>query len=506
MNNNINDIDAIADNLLLCETLTYDIYNKYFNTGLCVCVNCDAVIDIDHVYAQQSLSDYTHDIYNTIMLHVQQHYLNLSNPPNISSNINTSSNNHSRSNSIASSRSQTQTFDSIDSIMSNMAEQILNSQHQTTSTSRRRRRSRSRHVNYSHTYISDTPESLSSIISCSISDILNHCKHSSNLPDNSSDNDTDDTNDTIDNSVDDSVDNSVDDSMDDLIDDSIYHESSKYINYYPHRVDNENHIEDDEDNNNNDNEEDEVAAEDIDELSEEYDESYESGVLDESDEQEFCEYTYRCPVCENGYNDQYTLGRHFIRRHNDYNSYTSLDQKRGDGFPGFEVLIKIGMVTIPKEEETEKGSDYELCVVCCDEYTHTMHDTIKTYEDSDKNIKVYDDLLKHGDKNKKYNRFNDDTKLLYLNYKDNMPRYPIKMKCCRKIYCSECLRRHVNAKNGEPECPFCRRSFIQDDKRYIIFDERPESKIKQDPTPYQTKKRISYIDYTYDSDSDNEYC
>lgn len=477
MNNNTNDINDIADNLLLCDTLTYDIYNKYFNTGMCKCINCDAIIDLGHVYEKQT-NDYSHDIYNTIMSHVQQHY-NLS-IPNTSSNI---YNNNLVDNN-----------DSINSILSNSVNHILNDNHAVRSDRRRSRR-----VNHDHRSFIDTPEPLSGIISSSILDIINQYNITSNIsrdliinhPHNDNINDTDDTDDTddtndIDNTVDD-TDNTVDDTDDtDSVND--YAIDERFDDFIMRIVRNSG-INHSGNNINEDNED----SEEIEEYSEEEDESY---------DQEECEYTYRCPVCENGYNDQFTLGRHFIRRHNDYNSYTSLDQKRGDGFPGFEVLIKIGMLSIPKEEEKE--SIDETCIVCCDDYTHTIHDTIKTYEDNDKNIKIYDDLLKYEDKNIKYNTFNDDMKLIYLGYKDKMPRYPIKMKCCRKIYCSECLRKHINAKNGEPECPFCRRSFIQDKKQYIIFDERPESKIKEDPTPYQSRRRISYIDYTYDTGTDEE--
>lgn len=185
------------------------------------------------------------------------------------------------------------------------------------------------------------------------------------------------------------------------------------------------------------------------------------------------EYQYRCPICSRGYNDQIDLGNHFMRRHNNYDVLNMLDQKPCDGFPGFDVLNKIGMMRMMHFKEKLSSNN---CPLCFYEYD------IGEFSASD------DILYTNLDKYSKYNTFRCDTRKIYIDRQHKVIRKPIKMLCCKTEFCNSCLRKHINSKYGEPECPFCRKNHTRNDKKYIVFDERPQSKIDLESNPYQEIK------------------
>ncbi len=238
-------------------------------------------------------------------------------------------------------------------------------------------------------------------------------------------------------------------------------------------------------------------GDDLDDVNHNYDEEEEEEDYDDDDDDDNTEedndndneeidYAYRCPVCENGYANQITLGNHFMLRHNNFTERTILDQKKSDGFPGFEVLNKIGMIRFIRENEKKNDP---ICVICCNHYDNCMQS------------KTDDVTINKKTRNKKYRNFIDDTKLLYLYNIDQTIRHPVELLCCKAKFCSTCLRDHINSRFGDPECPFCKKNHVDEDKRFIIFDERPKSKIEQDPDPY--KKIINYSKKLVFSDNDD---
>ncbi|VBB17787.1 hypothetical protein YASMINEVIRUS_250 [Yasminevirus sp. GU-2018] len=198
----------------------------------------------------------------------------------------------------------------------------------------------------------------------------------------------------------------------------------------------------------------------------------------ESDYDDDYDYPFRCPVCERGYNNQIGLGTHFMLRHNNYQDLHVLDNiVRRDGFPGFELLVKIGMIKFINDSAK---IECDVCPVCCIQYTGVSRGKTDDHLHSQKEIH---DMTRSTPKHV-FSKFTDDMKILYLKSLDTVHRYPVKLVCCRADFCTECLRDHVNSRLGEPECPFCRKSHTRRDLRFVIYDDRPKSKINSDPNPY----------------------
>ena len=180
------------------------------------------------------------------------------------------------------------------------------------------------------------------------------------------------------------------------------------------------------------------------------------------------EYRYRCHVCNRGYDNEMRLNTHFMRNHNNFDGLNILDKKASNGFPGFDVLQKIKMIRYVQAHEK---MDDNICCICCNTYDKKMYN--KT-----------DDDIYLKDKITIYKNNIDDHKLLYLKKDSVMKRMPIQLKCCRAIFCTECLYNHIVSKYGEPECPFCMKNHNLVGKRFVIFDERPSEKIALNPDPY----------------------
>jgi hypothetical protein len=181
------------------------------------------------------------------------------------------------------------------------------------------------------------------------------------------------------------------------------------------------------------------------------------------------EYRYHCHVCNRGYNSEIRLNNHFMRNHNNFDGLNILDKKALNGFPGFDVLQKIKMIRYIQAHEK---MDDNTCCICCKTYDKKM------YNKTDDDVYVKD-KQKHLYKNN-----TDDHKILYLNKIDTIKRMPIQLKCCKAIFCTECLYNHIVSKYGEPECPFCMKNHNLVGKRFVIFDERPPEKIALNPNPY----------------------
>jgi len=110
-----------------------------------------------------------------------------------------------------------------------------------------------------------------------------------------------------------------------------------------------------------------------------------------------------CPVCNRHFTSPVFLGEHFTRFHNDYDALNSLDNKDTNEytFIGFDKLLENGMLKDTAEIPI-------MCPICC-----------STYEAG---------LMK-----------------------------PYILTCCKAISCDQCLKQHIESKNGKLECMFCRK-------------------------------------------------
>jgi hypothetical protein len=203
------------------------------------------------------------------------------------------------------------------------------------------------------------------------------------------------------------------------------------------------------------------------------------------------DHRYRCIVCDRGYGNHASLGNHFMMRHNNYRDLNILDTKRANGFQGFDLLNKIKMIRFIRADEKINS---DTCVICYEKYDHCVQNKMDLDMDRDPEHK-----------NQKYRNESDDIKLLYLEAIDRAYKHPVLLLCCGANFCSECLKNHINARFGDPECPFCKKNHVQTNKRFIIFDERPKSKIEMNPDPYPLNTRTLSDDELSCCESDHEH-
>jgi len=201
---------------------------------------------------------------------------------------------------------------------------------------------------------------------------------------------------------------------------------------------------------------------------------YESESESESDGDNENENALGCPLCDEKFMNQITLGNHFMETHNSYEQLSILSEKTSSGFPGLNVLCMIKMIQFVKDTRMK----YPQCPICY--FTFDPIIEYYTYEQ-------YDYISSRENKVSKYQSFIDDTK--FLDTKTYVKRIPLKLMCCGANVCSDCLKRHISAKSGEPICMFCIKSHNQTEKQYIVIDERSSSKIEHDPNPYLFGKR-----------------
>lgn len=188
------------------------------------------------------------------------------------------------------------------------------------------------------------------------------------------------------------------------------------------------------------------------------------------------EYKYNCPICNKGYDAYLEMKIHFVIRHIDYPDLGKLNIVKKNGFPGFELLNKIGMSRYLRNDE--KIYD-DTCVICCDKYEQCM--ISKTDHDITMNKRK---------KAIKYNHFIDDMRIMYLNHIEYEPKNPVKLLCCGAQFCSKCLKNHIESIRGRPECPFCKKDHTNTTLRYIIYDERSKEKKEKNPDPYPLVKPV----------------
>lgn len=147
---------------------------------------------------------------------------------------------------------------------------------------------------------------------------------------------------------------------------------------------------------------------------------------------------YKCPSCNNKYSNNFLLGEHFILRHNDYNILCSLDEINHCGFPGFEILLEIGMI-------------------------HKVN--IKKYLNKQCDICFFDFC---------------DNNIENIN---NGNRSPIKMVCCKRLICHDCIMNHIIL-TDTLICPYCRRDHTRIDLDYIKLIEITETTDREKWLPW----------------------
>jgi hypothetical protein len=204
-----------------------------------------------------------------------------------------------------------------------------------------------------------------------------------------------------------------------------------------------------------------------------------------------------CPICDNKYLTQEMLGEHFINDHNDYNELCNLDKNNSIGYPGFNILEYIGMVSQLSEKNIIKLiNKQETCNICYSQYKIIE----KSYNNLLKNIYKLNNngynsdseildirnkfLLKKKNINNKTlyitkNIFNNRKigiesriithhKLLEIinKYKD-IEFKPIKINCCNTTLCKKCFEEYIKISN-KLICPFCKYDHTVKEK-YIYY-------------------------------------
>lgn len=171
-----------------------------------------------------------------------------------------------------------------------------------------------------------------------------------------------------------------------------------------------------------------------------------------------------CPICNKSYSSQEFLGEHFLSSHNNYEELTSLDKKEHDvyGFAGFDLLKRINYVS---EYSTKEKESYVLnkkrCAICTLRYQYPVY--IIPDNDEEENVYYSDSELLNTIK-----RNLSDIRLVEVYNKfSDIERLPIKLNCCSKDICHDCLQDHLSITDSLI-CPFCGKDGTRTDLDYII--------------------------------------
>ena len=143
---------------------------------------------------------------------------------------------------------------------------------------------------------------------------------------------------------------------------------------------------------------------------------------------------YICPVCDKRYDNTFYLGEHFIANHDDYNVLCNLDTRNHNGFPGYKILYRMGMITKFKNKKKFTVTD-EICDICCFNYTYNKSEI--------SSCKRKEEILLEN-------------------------RNPLTLACCKRLICHDCLMQHIISTDSII-CPFCRKDHTRDDLQYITF-------------------------------------
>lgn len=199
---------------------------------------------------------------------------------------------------------------------------------------------------------------------------------------------------------------------------------------------------------------------------------------------------YECMVCKNKYTTPNMLGEHFFTSHNNYQDYAQLDDKvTNDGFPGFELLEYIGMITYSLIDDVPGGINNLIkknkrCPICFGNYKykqskyrydkHKYEDIINYGSDTElvnnyttKNSFLCDQML-HKEEMDAIVEIKDKKLLDAINEIRLTERLPIMMNCCECTTCEECFEKYISYSNSII-CPFCKKDHTRDDLDYITI-------------------------------------
>ncbi len=191
---------------------------------------------------------------------------------------------------------------------------------------------------------------------------------------------------------------------------------------------------------------------------------------------------FQCPICSNKYNTQFHLGEHFYISHGSYSDQSILDEEKKGNFPGIGVLEHIGMIDVFHKTKTCETE----CQICSCEYTNEMCLKIeknRCIEDFDDIEKGYcsdnDNYKKNKLFYKHYHEDNDNINQIIITdsdlFKKSILKFGlagkmIRLKCCNKYICSECLENYIIFSNNII-CPYCKHDHNRYDQKYIIIIE-----------------------------------
>jgi len=188
-----------------------------------------------------------------------------------------------------------------------------------------------------------------------------------------------------------------------------------------------------------------------------------------------------CPICEKKYTTAEFVGEHYVLSHSSYQNNCNLDIKDDNGFPGYDILKYIGMIKYLKKHEIKMHiRNKERCLICERRYKKSdkkivrknmlyvdevLSDSeIETNQDTLIDYKFNDDMIIKKEE-RKIQLF--DKKLIEI-YNKFAPikREPLRMKCCKKILCFDCLRKSVSISNSI-KCIFCTKDHTREELNYI---------------------------------------
>lgn len=161
-------------------------------------------------------------------------------------------------------------------------------------------------------------------------------------------------------------------------------------------------------------------------------------------------FKFPCNVCGKKFATEQSLSNHFNLIHNNYQDQLKLVSNKTSGFPGFEALIAILMLTdIDKftyDTIKNKVSKDDLACQICDT---TFFDQVE--------VDVTNVIKKDSD--------NDDKKIASHTY------HPYKTLCCNKFICDICVYGRVLY--AGLICPFCMKNYEKTTKsKYIYLHEQ----------------------------------
>lgn len=201
---------------------------------------------------------------------------------------------------------------------------------------------------------------------------------------------------------------------------------------------------------------------------------------------------FPCPLCSNRYMSPNILGEHFYSSHNSYDDMLILDDKIvRNGFPGFNTLEYINMISFLDDKEVELLIEKEeSCFICTEEYVPYVkeYDIIANKDDIDgyasdsaftdhrrsliinKYIDMYNDSEKKYIENHDIIILKDDRLIEAYNNCRLKEHSPIRLSCCKNIICLPCLQNHLT-QTDSLKCPFCKKDHTMTSMDYVVYIE-----------------------------------